>query len=229
MEVTMKNQPSRKGAIFDVDGTLVDSNDAHAHAWREAMQEVGYTIPLEKVRPFIGMGGDKVLPAVLGISKSSKQGQQISERRKAIFKQKYLPTLKAFPSAKELLEHIYNQGLKMFIATSAEADELVALLHVIGPDVENLFDAIVSSKDTSQSKPDPDIMHAVLERSHLVPHALVMIGDTLYDIEAAEKEAIDTIAFRCGGWSDNDLKNAIAIYDGPADLLTHYDSSPLCK
>ena len=193
--ICMKNDRLRKGVVFDMDGTLVDSNDSHAHSWIEAMQDAGHSVPFDKVRPLIGMGGDKVLPEVLHIQKDSEEGKQISQRRKEIFKQKYLPTLKAFPRTKELLEYIHEQGLKMIIATSAEPEELDALFQVIGPGVDKLFEEITTSQDAPQSKPDPDIMHAAIERAHLEPHELVMLGDTPYDIDAATKVSIDTIAF----------------------------------
>src|ERR1700693_3749833 len=105
-----------RGVIFDVDGTLVDSNDAHARAWVEAMAEQGHHISFETVRPLIGMGGDKVLPQMLGIAKDSEEGKGISQRRKEICKQRYLPHIKAFPGAIELLERIHEQGLKLIIA-----------------------------------------------------------------------------------------------------------------
>ncbi len=218
-----------QGVIFDVDGTLVDSNDAHAHAWVEAMAEHGHTVPFEQVRPLIGMGGDKVLPETLNIQKESEEGKKISESRKRIFKTRYLPTLKAFPQTLELLQHIHRQGLKLIIATSAEPDELKSMFGVIGPHASELFENEATSKDASQSKPDPNIMQAALQSAKLSPNEVVMIGDTAYDIEAAQKADVKTIAFRSGGWSDADLKGAIAIYDGPADLLQHYDESAIVK
>lgn len=111
----MKNSQPRKGVIFDMNGTLVNSNDAHTHAWIEAMHESGHDIPFDRVRPLIGMGGDKVLPEVLNLSKDSERGQQISQRRKEIFRQKYLPTLKAFPHTRELLEHIHGLWQLSFV------------------------------------------------------------------------------------------------------------------
>ncbi|HZO70706.1 MAG TPA: HAD family hydrolase [Ktedonobacteraceae bacterium] len=217
------------GVIFDVDGTLVDSNDAHAHAWVEAMNENGYNVSFDKVRPLIGMGGDKVLPETIGVAKDSQKGKQISQRRKQIFMERYLPALKAFPGARNLLQHIHEQGLKMAIATSAEQDELNGLLQVIGPGTAELFEQETSSKDTSHSKPDPDVMDIALQRLGAAPDRVVMVGDTAYDIESAGKVGIKTIALRCGGWSDHDLARAICIYDGPADLLAHYGESPLVK
>lgn len=215
-----------RGAIFDVDGTLVDSNDAHAHAWIEAMSEYGHQVPFEKVRPLIGMGGDKVLPEVLHIAKDSDEGKKISQRRKGIFKSRYLPTLKPFPGAKDLLEHMHSVGLKLFVATSAEPDELQALLRVIGPRVSDLFELETTSKDAQKSKPDPDIIHVVLQRTGFSASEVLMVGDTPYDIEAAAKQGISTVAFRCGGWKDRDLAQAIAVYNDPQDLLANYDTSP---
>ncbi len=218
-----------KGAILDIDGTLIDSNDAHAHAWIEAMTEQGYTIPFEKVRPLIGMGGDKVLPEVLGISKDSPQGKTLDQRRSEIFQQRYLPSVRAFPHAGELLQHMHDQGLKLVIATSSKKEELNKLLNIIGPHISDLFTQETTSSDAPQSKPNPEVVEVALQKSGSKPDEVVMIGDTAFDIEAAAKAGVKTIAFRCGGWSDSDLKGAIAIYNDPADLLAHYDKSPLAR
>jgi len=218
-----------KGVILDVDGTLIDSNDAHARAWVEAMEASGHHVAFEKIAPLIGMGGDKVLPEVLHISKDSPEGKRISQRRKEVFKQKHLKTVKGLPGAAELLRHMHDKGLKLVIATSADPDDLKELLRPLGPHIEDLFENMTTSKEAQQSKPDPDVVHVAIERIKMSPQELVMIGDTAYDIEAASKASVSTIAFRSGGWSDEDLKGAIAIYDGPDDLLRHYDESPLAR
>ena len=211
--------------IFDVDGTLVDSNDAQARSWVDALKEFGYSVPYEKVRPLIGMGGDKVLPEIIGVQKDSEKGKQISKRRSEIFKEKYLPNVKPFPDAQKLLDRMRKQGLKLAIATSAQPDELRPLLQIVG--AADLIEDKTSARDVESSKPDPDVMQVALKRVGYPPNEVVMIGDTPYDIEAARKAGVGTIAFRCGGWSDSDLAGAIAIYNDPADLLAHYDSSPL--
>jgi len=211
--------------IFDVDGTLVDSNDAQARSWVDALKEFGYSVPYEKVRPLIGMGGDKVLPETIGVQKDSEKGKQISKRRSEIFKEKYLPNVKPFPDAQKLLDRMRKQGLKLAIATSAQPDELRPLLQIVG--AADLIEDKTSARDVKSSKPDPDVMQVALKRVGYPPNEVVMIGDTPYDIEAARKAGVGTIAFRCGGWSDSDLAGAIAIYNDPADLLAHYDSSPL--
>ena len=218
-----------RGVLLDIDGTLIDSNDAHAQAWVRAMHENGYEVPFDKVRPLIGMGGDKVLPAVLNIEKDSPEGKQISQRRKSLFLQQYLSTVKPFPRALDLLQKMRDQGLKLVIATSAEPDELQAMLRLISDNAAELFENATTAKDASQSKPDPDVIEAAISRVGLPPSALIMVGDTPYDIEAAKKADVSSIAFRSGGWSDQDLKGALAIYDGPGDLLDHFEESPLVR
>jgi HAD superfamily hydrolase (TIGR01509 family) len=218
-----------RGVILDVDGTLVDSNDAHAHAWVQAMAENGHQVPFDKVRPLIGMGGDKVFPETIGIDKDSDEGKRISQRRKQIFMQQYLPTIKPFPHTSDLLARMRDAGLTLVIATSAEQEELNKLLQVISPNASDFFKQETSSKDASRSKPDPDIMHAALQRLGYPASQAIMLGDTAYDIEAAAKVNVPTIALRSGGWSDNDLRGAIVIYNDPADLLAHFDNSPLTR
>lgn len=213
------------GVILDVDGTFVDSNDAHAKSWVEALAEHDYFVPFEKVRRLIGEGGDKVLPETIGIQDESDEGKQISSRRGEIFKERYLPSVRAFPSAQKLLDHMRTRGLKLAVASSAKPDELRALLQIVG--AADLIEEKSSSKDAKNSKPDPDIMHVTMKKIDLPADEVVMLGDTPYDIESARKVGVGTIALRCGGWQDRDLAGALAIYTDTADLLSHYDTSPL--
>lgn len=214
-----------RGVILDIDGTLVDSNDAHARAWVEALAEENIEVPFEQVRPLIGMGGDKLLPRVSGLKEDSPRGKRIGERRGEIFKARYLPELKAFPKTRDLLLKMHERGLKLVIATSAKEDELKPLLKIAS--ATDLIEEKTSSDDAENSKPDPDIVKAALDESGLSANEALMIGDTPYDIEAASRAGLKTIAFRSGGRTDAELARAIAIYDGPADLLAQYDSSPL--
>lgn len=216
-----------RGVLFDVDGTLIDSNDAHTHAWIDAMALEGHQIAFDTVRPLIGMGADKVLPQILDIAKETDEGRRISQHRKDIFKQHYLPHLKAFPGALDLLTRM--QGLTLIIATTAEPDELQGLLPLIGPNASSLFANAATAREATDSKPDGDVIQAAVERSGYPPEELVMIGDTAYDIKAAAKVGIPTIAFRSGGWSNEDLAAATARYDGPADLLARYETSVLVQ
>jgi HAD superfamily hydrolase (TIGR01509 family) len=220
--------PSRvRGVILDVDGTLVDSNDSHARAWVDAFREFGFDLPIERVRPLIGMGGDNLLPEAIGVEKDSPQGEALSKRRGEIFKERYLGTVNPFRGTRDLLERMRAEGLEIAIGTSAQEEELKPLLQIAG--VTDLIDSKTSSEDAESSKPDPDIIHAALARLALPAAQVLMVGDTPYDIEAAGRAGVRTVAFRSGGWKDDGLRGAIAVYDGPWDLLERFDRSPFAK
>jgi HAD superfamily hydrolase (TIGR01509 family) len=212
-----------KGVIFDIDGTLVDSNDAHAQSWVDTFAEAGYDVPFDVVRPLIGMGADKLLPKTIGIKHETAEAKKLIKRRSEIFREQYLPRLRPFNGSRELVLRVRSDGLKAIVATSAKDEELKGLLKAA--QVEDLMQERATASDAKRSKPDPDIVEAAIDESDTEPETLVMIGDTPYDIEAATKARVRAIAFRSGGWADEALKGAVEIYDGPADLLAHYDSS----
>ena len=214
-----------KAVLFDVDGTLVDSNDAHADAWVNAFREHGVNVDWLKVRRSIGMGGDKLMPAVSGISEASPQGEAIAKERGKIFKRDFLPRIKPFRNASRLVAAIKDRGFVAVAASSAAKDELTPLLKIAGAD--SLMDAKTSGDDAEESKPEPDIILAALKRAGASAGEAIMIGDTPFDVEAARRAGVKVIGFRSGGWGDGDLQGAIAIYDGPWDLLAHLDESPL--
>jgi HAD superfamily hydrolase (TIGR01509 family) len=216
---------SLKGVIFDVDGTLVDSNDAHAQSWVDTFAEAGYEVPFEVVRPLIGMGADKLLPKTIRIRHDSEQGRKLIKRRSEIFRERYLPHLRPLPGARALVLRVRDDGLKAIVATSAKDEELNGLLKAA--EVEDLMEEKATASDAKRSKPDPDIVEAAIEESGVPSNKAVMIGDTPYDVEAALRAGVRVIAFRSGGWDDDSLKGAEQIYDGPADLLAHYDASLL--
>ncbi len=210
--------------IFDVDGTLVDSNDAHALAWVQAITESGRRVEFSRVRPLIGMGGDKLLPEVTALSIDSPEGKAIADRRREIFQRDYLPHLKPTRGAQALLEWLRDDRQKLLVASSAEDDELRQLLEVAG--ASKLIGSATSSDDAERSKPDPDIVAAALERAGVPAAEVIMVGDTPYDVEAALRAGIEIIGLRSGGWSDQELTGAVAVYADPADLLEHYVLSP---
>jgi HAD superfamily hydrolase (TIGR01509 family) len=214
-----------RGVIFDVDGTLIDSNAAHAQSWVETLAEAGYGVPYDVIWPMIGMGGDKLLPSATGIESESPLGKKLGKRRWEIFREKYLPSLRPTPGARELVERMKDDGLKLVVATSAGGNELKELLDVAG--VADLMDDAASSSDVAESKPDPDIVQAAIRASRIKPESLIMLGDTPYDVQAALGAHVNLVALLCGGWSSLELSGATAIYDDPADLLRWYDQSPL--
>ena len=214
-----------KVVLLDVDGTLIDSNDAHADSWVETLQEAGYEVTFPRIRTLIGKGADKLLPEAVGVEKDSARGKVIGDRRSQLFMSKYLPTLVAFPGARELLLRLRSDGFTLVVATSAQKDEMKALLRVAG--LDDLIEEAASAMDADASKPDPDIILAAMRSAGCRPDEAIMLGDTPYDVQAATRANVRTIALRCGGWADAQLTGAIAIYDSPLDLVRHYARSPL--
>jgi HAD superfamily hydrolase (TIGR01509 family) len=173
------------------------------------------------VRPLVGMGSDKLVPSLTGFEHDTRDGKAIVERKKGIFEERYLPQLKPTPGARALLRRLLADGLTLVVATSAGGEEMRGLLRQAG--IDDLIHDATSSRDVDNSKPDPDVIGAATKKSKLKPGELIMLGDTPYDVEAAGKAGIPTIALRCGGWWDDDaLEDAIAIYDDPGHLLAHW-------
>ncbi|MBA2749638.1 MAG: HAD family hydrolase [Tatlockia sp.] len=219
-----------QGVLLDIDGTLVLSNDAHAQAWVEAFAEYGYEIKFEDVRPLIGMGGDQLIPRILPeLSGKEGVGKKAADRRKELIIEKFSAKLAPAPGSRELVQRLKQEGFKLVVASSASSEELSSLLKAAG--VEDLLseEPKTTSNDAEATKPEPDLVQVALSKGQLQPEQAIMLGDTPYDIQAASKAGVGVIAFRCGDFDDSQLADALAIYDDPADLLEHYDFSPLAK
>jgi HAD superfamily hydrolase (TIGR01549 family) len=225
--MTIPHHAPRSGlsaVLLDIDGTLIDSNDAHARAWVGSLRVHGYVVPFDKVRPLIGMGGDKMLPILVGLDPESGEADRIAESRSELFRRE-LPSLRPTAGARDLLVHLRDAGLELVVATSAQAEEVQEILRQAG--VADLIEISASSGDAERSKPDPDIVLAALHKSGNTAAHCVMIGDTPYDIEAANRARVPCVALRCGGaWTDDDFRDAVAIYDDPAALCAEFGSSP---
>lgn len=210
--------------LLDIDGTLVDSNGAHAAAWSDAFAAYGRHYPPDVIRPLIGKGSDKLLRELASLDDESGEGKKISEARGEIFKSRYLPDLKPTPGAADLVNWLLHSSLTVVVATSAKPEEVKALLTIC--DAQALVPRATTSDDAERSKPDPDIVAAAVKESGAAPGRTVMIGDTPYDVEAAVRAGVASISVRCGGWDDGHLRGSIAIYDDPQDLLDRLDDSP---
>ena len=213
----------RKTVILDVDGTLVDSNDAHARAWMDAFGEHGIVVEYDRVRRAIGMGGDKLMPRVSGISEESPEGARISERRGECFKARYLPDVQPFERVRELVQRFVDDGYTVAVASSAKHDELQALLKLAG--VSDLIASHTSSDDAESSKPDPDIVVAALRRAGARPEDAVMLGDTPYDVDASRRAGVAFVGVESGGWWRHDLVGAIEVYASVTHLCDRYEQS----
>ena len=212
-----------EAVLLDIDGTLLDSNDAHAQAWSDTFREASLEIGSEMVRPLIGMGSDKLLPKLTGIDAESEEGKRLVERRKEVFAKEYLPLVRPFPKTRELLDRMRDDGLRLVVATSASEEEARGLLQALG--AEWLLGEATSSSDAERSKPDPDIVRAAIDTAGVGADRCVMLGDTPYDVEAATRARVSVVALRCGGWGDDDLRGAVELYDDPKALLERFDQS----
>lgn len=213
-----------EGALVDVDGTLLVSNDAHARAWQRAFARYGFDVSETRLRRLIGMGGDKILATIdPALSPETEPGKAISALHLQIFLDEYVGALPPTPGGRALLERFASAGIKRVIATSANRKELTAILDAAG--VAGQFDTEVTSDDVDRSKPDADVMHAALKKAQVDREKAIYIGDTPYDVEACRRAGIRCIAVRCGGWNDEDLADADAIYNDPADILAHFDTA----
>jgi HAD superfamily hydrolase (TIGR01509 family) len=208
-----------RAALLDVDGTLLDSNDAHARAFADAFAEHGLQVPFDTIRRCIGMGGDLLIPEVSGLDAELGVGKAVAERKKELFFE-MLPSLRPTPGARELVRRMKDDGLALVVATSAAEEELEGLLRQAG--VLDLLPRRTSADDADVSKPAPDILEAALKKAGVAPSEALMLGDTPYDRLAAERAGVGFVAVRCGGW---DFPEG-AVYDDPADLLAHWDASP---
>lgn len=215
-----------KAVIFDIDGTLVDSVDLHAQAWKEAFKHFGKDIPYQQVRHQIGKGGDQLMPVFFSREELEEFGEEMEEYRGKIFKRDYLPRVRAFPLVRELFLKIKEDGKRIALASSAKEEELEVYKKIAH--IEDLVEEEASADDADRSKPHPDIFEAALKQlGDISVDEAVVVGDTPYDAEAAGKLRLRTIGVRCGGFPEEELlaAGAIAIYDDPADLLARYDES----
>jgi HAD superfamily hydrolase (TIGR01549 family) len=217
-----------QAVIFDIDGTLIDSVDAHARSWQQAFRHFGREFPFERVRHQIGKGGDQLMRVFLTESEIGEFGKALEEYRLDLFQREYLPRVRAFPSVRPLFERVLVDGKKVALASSAKETELATYKQIAG--IEDLIHEETSSDDAERSKPHPDIFEAALGRLKGVePRRAIVVGDTPYDAEAAGKAGLRTVGVLCGGFPEEELRGAgcIALYRDPADLLAHYDESPL--
>lgn len=212
-----------KAILFDIDGTLVDSNDLHVSAWQEAFARHGQELDRPTIHEQIGKGGDNLVPSLLPQADADLQ-ERIDASHGEIFKGKYLAKVKRFPGARELLERTKASGRTVLLASSAARDELEA--HVETLEARGLIDETTSKDDVGHSKPAPDIFSAAMNKLEgVAPEEALVIGDTPYDMQAARRCGVPAIGVRSGGFSDEQLREAgaSAVFDDVGELLEGFD------
>ena len=210
--------------IFDIDGTLVDSNELHVESWGRAFRHFGKTFSKEKLRAQIGKGSDQYLPEFLSQEEIERFGKELDQYRSEVFKKEYRPKARPFPGVRELFQRIHHDQKRIVLASSGKKDDTKYYIELLK--VDDLIDGCTTADDADRSKPEPDIFSAALERAKASPEEATTVGDTRFDIEAAAKVGLKTIALTCGGTDESVLRKAgaRAVYRDPADLLAHYDT-----
>jgi HAD superfamily hydrolase (TIGR01509 family) len=218
-----------KAAIFDLDGTLLDSVDFHALAWQEAMLKFGHDVGFEQMRGQIGKGGDKLIPVFFSADEQLDHGKELEEWRSNRFKTEYLPLVRPFSAVPDLLRRVRAAGLQVAVASSAKKDEVDQYLDIAG--ITDLVDLKTTSDDVEESKPAPDIFEIVLKKLKIEGADAVAIGDTPYDAKAAGKAGIATIGVLCGGFAESSLRQAgcVEVYPGPGALFASFSNSMFAK
>jgi HAD superfamily hydrolase (TIGR01549 family) len=210
--------------IFDIDGTLVDSNELHVDSWDRAFRRFGKQFSREQLRAQIGKGSDQYLPEFLTPEEIKSFGKELDEYRSELFKKEYLPKVRPFPKVHELFQRIHDDNKRIVLASSGKKADTKYYVDLL--EIGDLIDGYVSGDDADSSKPAPDIFAASLQKlGGISLAAAVTVGDTRFDIEAAKKAGLKTIAFLCGGTPESVLRQtgAIAVYRDPDDFLAHYD------
>lgn len=224
---TVERLMQKKAILFDIDGTLVDSNEAHVDAWQRAFRYEGFEIPRAAIREQIGKGGDNLIPSLLPDLPNDIR-ERLSHAEGDIYRRDYLPGVRPFPGGMEILRAAADAGQQVILASSASRPEVAYYIDLLNAGA--LLSGTTSKDDVGHSKPCPDIFAAALKRSGCKPEEAIVVGDTPYDIEAARSAGIEAIAVLSGGFPRDALQacGPVAVYDDVAALLADYEASPLC-
>lgn len=211
---------SLRAFIFDLDGTLVDSNQLHVDSWDRAFRRFGKQFSQDELRAQIGKGSDQYLPEFLSQDEIARFGKELDAFRSDLFKKEYLARVQPFPKVRELFQRIRDDGKQIVLASSgkkSDTEHYVGLLQI-----DDLIEGCTSADDADRSKPAPDIFTASLEMlDNVSAGQAITVGDTRFDVEGAAQAGLSTIAVTCGGTSESILRaaGAVAVYRDPAEIL----------
>ncbi|WP_375384300.1 HAD family hydrolase [uncultured Microbacterium sp.] len=222
----MMTSDERRGAVLlDIDGTLVDSNYLHVDAWDRAFVAAEHPVEMWRIHRAIGMDSGKLIERLLG-DDAAAVGEAVKAEQGRLYME-MTDRLRVIKGARELIQELSRRGHAVVLATSAPKDELAVLLSVL--DVGGAVDKVTSGEDVSAAKPDPGPIQIALERASVSAEQAVMIGDSVWDVEAANRAGVKSIGVLAGGYSEDELLSAgaSAVYDDVADLLEKLDQSPI--
>lgn len=207
-----------RAAVFDVDGTLVDTNHLHVATWWEAFRQAGHRIPMHAIHRAVGLSASDLIAHLLGDDRDTERDGELSTAHKVLYGQ-YFDRLPPLPDAGRLLRRLHRDGWTVVLATSAGGPELTALRRAI--DADEAITATASADDVTAGKPAPEPVAHALELAGLPAERAVFVGDTVWDMQAGSRAGVRCVGVLCGGIPRADLEEsgADAIYDGPAHLL----------
>jgi HAD superfamily hydrolase (TIGR01509 family) len=214
-----------EAALLDVDGTLIDSNYHHALAWYRAFRGHDIVLPLWRIHRAVGMGGDQLVPALVGSKLDKAKGDDIRAARDEIYTGGLIDEVAALEGAHELIAELKDRGLQVVLASSSPWDELERYLDLL--DARELADAWTTKDDVEATKPEPDLILAALEKAQT--ESAVMVGDTPWDVKAASRAGVETLCVITGGWSKQELREAgaIAVFESVHELRQRLEETPL--
>jgi HAD superfamily hydrolase (TIGR01509 family) len=214
-----------EAALLDVDGTLIDSNYHHALAWYRAFRRHDIVLPLWRIHRAVGMGGDQLVPALVGPKLDEEKGDDIRATRDEIYTGGLMNEVAPLDGAHELIAELKDRGLRVVLASSSPKDELERYIDLL--DARELADAWTTKDDVEATKPEPDLILAALEKAKT--ESAVLVGDTPWDVEAASKAGVEALCVITGGWSKQELREAgaVAVFESVDDLRRRLDETPL--
>ena len=210
-----------KGLIFDIDGTLVDSNDLHTRCWLEAFEKFGRHFDYDGMRHQMGKGGDLLVPDLLQAREMRSFGERLKKYRGELFKEKYIKEVKAFPHVREVFEALRKRGIKIALGSSGNPEEVEYYTRLLG--VEELIEGSTSKEDAKHSKPSPEIFEAALETIGTDAARTMTVGDTPYDVLASHRVALPVIGVLCGGFERELLAKAEFIFASVEEIAANLD------
>jgi HAD superfamily hydrolase (TIGR01549 family) len=208
--------------IFDVDGTLVDSNDLHTDCWVEAFAHFGKIVARDVMRTQIGKGGDLLVPDLCNAREMQRFGEELKKYRRQLYKEKYMPRVQPFPRVREVFEELRRRGIKLALASSANPEEVEYTTQLLG--VGELLEGSTSKHDAKLSKPSPEIFRAALDQIGTAAGTTMTVGDTPYDVLASHRAALPIAAVLSGGFPRETLTKAEWLFDGVAQLMGEIDT-----
>jgi HAD superfamily hydrolase (TIGR01509 family) len=213
-------------AVLDIDGTLVDTNYQHAIAWYRAFRQSEIILPIWRIHRHIGMGGDQLVEALTDERTEREQGDEIRTAEKTLYFQ-LIHEVQPMEGSRELIQDLKRRGHTVILASSAKEDEVEHYLDLL--DARELADGWTTSADVKETKPQPDLVNAALECSGGSADEAVMVGDTPWDVRAAENAGVKTLTVRTGGFGDDELRDAgaLEVYESVAELRDKLDQTPL--